>query len=156
MIAVVSGARRWRRPRRLLHLALLGLAPLGCGDDPTASTPGCDQAPRLGSGDPVMGQLSDADATRVGVPIDYYAVLPDDSTLLIVRMSASDFDPFLYLLREGGEPIAQAFDATGGPGMTIIELRHAVGAGCYLVGASGWARDSRGDYILTAVAVPAD
>lgn len=147
MSAVATDSRSWRDRRAILRLAVVILALLGCGDDPTAVTPACDQAPRLVSGEPVRGQLSDDDARRAGVPIDYHSLLISDSGVLIVELTATGFDPFLYLLEETGEPMAQAFDRDGG--VETVTLMRAMGAGCYLVGVSGWSPRSRGEYLVT-------
>lgn len=96
----------------------------------------------------MIGQLTGADPERAGVATDYYSVLPPDSAILIVRMASPDFDPFLYLLRESGEPLAQAFDPAGEGAGGTVTLTQAVGARCHLVGASGWSPDSQGEYTL--------
>lgn len=162
MAAVTTGPRRRPRGRRTTRrharrralagaaLALAVLAGGACGDDVTGVLPSCVRAPRLTPGLPVDGRLETTDPRRAGVPTDYFAILVTGPVRLDIRMTSGDLDPFLFLIRDTGENLAQAFHPTGDPDVETVTLSRSVVAGCYLVGASAWSAAALGAYTLVA------
>jgi hypothetical protein len=128
-------------------LALGLTAALSCADDPTAVVPPCGEAPTLVAGEAVSGTLGPGTARRGGSYIQHYTVWPADSTDLRIEMSSAAVEPFLLLFDASGRAIAQAIGerAPAGGHAAILERRLA---GCHTVGATTWAPDSRGGYIL--------
>ncbi len=101
-------------------------------------------------GDVVEGGLGPQDARFDGAPIDYFSLSIPDSADLRLTLSSSDLDPLLFLFDVNGAVTEQAFDPVGQPpGETeVAQLIHRLPPGCTLVGASAWARDAAGTYLL--------
>lgn len=147
--------RRWGWTLPVLLLALAA-----CGDELVNPDPGCGQAEPLAFGVTHVADLRPGvDAVLDGSLIDYYSIHAPDAGTLTIEMTAesasSAVDPFLYLWSdELGDPIAQAFDATDEATLRTAHLVHGVVAGCYRVGASGWASDAQGGYTIRAEFTP--
>ncbi len=128
--------------------ALAGLA--GCMEDPTAAEPECGQAPLLQPGTTQSGSLDDDDPRFEDARIDYYSVILEDSTLIFLQLSSSEFDPFLYLFGTGNAVAAQSYDPHGQPSgePESAMLARDLAPGCHLVGATAWNPEGTGGYTL--------
>jgi hypothetical protein len=150
---VRSRSETMKRPR--WSVLALGLsAALSCADDPTAVVPPCGEAPTLVAGQAVNGTLGPGTARRGGSYIQHYTVWPTDSMDLRIEMRSVAVEPFLLLFDPSGQVIAQAIGeptAVGGHAAILVQRL----AGCHTVGATTWAPDSRGGYILRMEGEPA-
>jgi hypothetical protein len=134
-------------PQRWGMLALGLTAALSCAGDPVTVLPPCGEAPEMVPGVGVAGTLGPGAPRRGGSYIHHYTVWPSDSTHVGIEMSSVAVEPFLLLFDASGRVIAQAVGApiAGGGHAALLERRLA---GCHTIGATTWARDSRGGYTL--------
>ena len=153
-------ARRRRAAASLIALTLLAAIP-ACDPDDIDPNPACADALALPFGETRLARLSRAegDPALDGSLIDYYALRPDVPGTLTIEMGAEKadrgVDPFLYLWEPGlGDPIAQAWDASGEGPHLLARISVAVGVGCHRVGASTWPGASEGEYTIRADFVP--
>lgn len=149
MKGVFGVPRGWGRILGSLTIAAsCGLA--GCTTDPTGVEPVCGEEPMLEPGVDVTGLLDPDDPRFEDAPIDYYSVMIEDSTLVVLRLSSTDFDPFLYLFGSGSSVAAQSFDPHGEPPGTNESaiLARNLAPGCHLVGATAWDPTGAGTYTI--------
>lgn len=134
-----------------MAVALLALSALGaCGDDPVSGDPVCGEEPEVAIGGAVEGRLEPGDRRFDGSYIDYYSVRLSDAGGISLTLSSTELDPLVLLFDENGVVAAQALDPDGSaPGeLETARLIRAAAAGCHLVGASSWTRDTTGTYTL--------
>jgi hypothetical protein len=125
-------------------------AVVACGSDPVSGNPVCGEEPEVMIGETVEGRLQPGDRRFDGSFVDYYSVRLNSPGGISLTLSSTEMDPLVLLFDENGDVAAQAFDSAGtGPGqLETARLVRAVSAGCHLVGASSWTRDTTGAYTL--------
>jgi hypothetical protein len=145
----VVGSRRADVPPLYRSILLLLLcSATGCASDATAVTPPCGEAPLLIAGEPVVATLAPGNSRRGGSYIHHYTVWPDEPMDVRIEMTSAAVEPFLFLFDESGTVIAQATAALATRAPQTATLEWSLTRGCYTVGASTWAADSRGPYSL--------
>lgn len=96
------------------------------------------------------GRLTAADPRFEDASIDYYSVVLRDSTLVFLRLTSVDFDPFLYLFGPDRDVAAQSYDphdAPAGASEAAI-LARDLAPGCHLIGATAWDAEGSGAYTI--------
>lgn len=105
----------------------------------------------------ITGALAASDsAFSDGTPFHSYAIDGAQGQTLRAAMAASQFDPYLALLRrEGDSLVLVASDDDGGEGVSALLEWPVDRSGAYVLVATGVARSSEGGYVLTVAQGPA-
>jgi hypothetical protein len=143
-----AGSTR-RRRRGFPALLVTCVATAACVGEPTASTPSCADAPVLVAGSPTTAAIEAGNERRGGAFIDYYAIYPAGPSTGRIQLTSTAFDPFLILFDETGQALAQAFDPTPDAGVRTAILSWHMDQRCYLIGATSWAPDATGGYLIS-------
>lgn len=103
------------------------------------------------------GALAASDSSfSDGTPFHSYAINGTQGQTLRAAMAASQFDPYLALLRrEGDSLVLVASDDDGGEGVSALLEWPVDRSGAYVLIATAVARASAGSYVLTAAQGPA-
>lgn len=108
------------------------------------------EAKRLSIGDSITGTISaDAPVNDEGYRVQLYRFNGREGQRIDIRLESEDFDTYLVLYRDDGEPPTRLDDNDDSDGTNSRLIRTLEGSGPYLIEVRGFSQSVEGEYTLS-------